>query len=124
MMTLDEFVEMFTPDTKVRVVVKHEGKYYNVGNYESAKAQYGDRPVLANEVSYDYHGEDGTMLRVPIESSLWNIGARLNEVIKSYDSYGHADAGLDVRECVFNITQKPVDTIEYLLSIIEDLMDD
>lgn len=55
---------------------------------------------------------------------LVKIAERLKAVLEEYDPYGCKDAELDVQMCLDNITVAPVDTIEYLVTIIEDLMED
>ena len=55
---------------------------------------------------------------------LVKIAERLKAVLEEYDPYGCKDAELDVQMCLDNITVAPVDTIEYLVTIIESLMED
>lgn len=58
------------------------------------------------------------------DAGLVKIAERLKAVLEEYDPYGCKDAELDVQMCLYNITTAPVDTIEYLVTIIEDLMED
>lgn len=55
---------------------------------------------------------------------LVKIAERLKAVLEEYDPHGCKDAELDVQMCLDNITTAPVDTIEYLVTIIEDLMEE
>lgn len=58
------------------------------------------------------------------DAGLVKIAERLKAVLEEYDPYGCKDAELDVQMCLDNIKVAPVDTIEYLVTIIEDLMED
>lgn len=118
-MILRDILETATDYTNIRVVANVSGEDIELAISDGKNAIPSRYNKLAVE-NISIGGDNEPTLIVEVEKSCeLQLALRLNTIIQDYDPYGYRDAGINLDMCIDHIINSPLDTIDYLMDIID-----
>lgn len=120
-MILQDIINVATDYTDIRVLTNVRGQDIELGSYDgknSIPEKYNN--FVVENISIGGDNEPTLIVEVEKTPEIY-LALRLDAIIQDYDPYGYRDAEMNVSMCLDNVENSPVDTIDYLLDIIEQM---
>ena len=120
-MILRDILETATDYTNIRVVTNVCGEDIELALYDGKNAipvKYNELEVKNISIGGD---NDPTLIVEVAKPGELYLAIRLNDIIRDYDPHGYRDAEMSIDMCIDNIMNSPINTIDYLMSIIENM---
>jgi hypothetical protein len=123
-MVLQDILETATDYTNISVVTNVRGEDIELAIYDGKNAI----PVRYNEltvknISIGGDNDPTLIVEVGTPGEVY-LALRLNTIIRDYDPYSYRDAEINLDICIDHIINSPVDTIDYLMDIIENMKEE
>lgn len=118
-MILRDILETATDYTNIRVVANVSGEDIELALYDGKNGipdRYHELEVQNISIGGD---NDPTLIVEVAKPGELYLAIRLNDIIRDYDPHGYRDAEMNIDICMDNIINSPVNTIDYLMDIIE-----